>query len=248
MTPAEAAEGRHQRGGSGALFPQTSWTLLADACGTDDASASARDEFLARYYKPVRAYLGAILRDPEETDELTQSFFERAVLSGRLLKAADRNKGSFRPFLKQALRNFVTDHLRRQPTGRIPMVHPDAGTRGWDAVTDGPHPPSAETEYHRAWVRNLLEIALVKVREACETKGQEQHFEMFCGRYLDESGEQPSWSDLGRPFGLDEKAARNRTETVARHFRLFLREMLAEETGSGRGADEEIAALLGLLS
>jgi RNA polymerase sigma factor (sigma-70 family) len=236
------------RPGSKAVFPQTSWTLLAEACGADGAAARAREEFLTRYYKPVRAYLGSIVRDPERADELTQSFFERVVLSGRILRAADRSKGGFRPFLKQALRNFVTDDLRRQAAGPGPTVRPDAATRGWDSVTDGPSPPSPETEYHQAWVRNLLEIALTKVRDACAAKGQEHHFELFRGRYLSETEDQPSWRELGAPFGLDEKAARNRTETVARHFRLVLREMLAEDAGPGHGADEELAALLHLLS
>jgi len=236
------------RKGNVGLFPQTSWTLLAAAAGSDDGRAAAREEFFARYYRPVRAYIGAIVRDPEQTDELTQSFFERAVLSGRLLNAADRSKGSFRPFLKQALRNFVKDHFRRERTAGSATVRPDAGTHGWDGLTDGPQAASVETEYDRAWVRNLLEVALSRVAAACAAKGQDRHFQMFCGRYLHESGEQPSWRDLGQPFDLDEKAARNRTETVARHFRFVLRQMLAEETGSGAGADVELAELLGVLS
>jgi len=237
-----------QRKGGAGLFPQTSWTLLAAAAGSGDGRAAAREEFFARYYRPVRAYIGAILRDPEQADELTQSFFERAVLSGRLLNAADRSKGSFRPFLKQALRNFVKDHFRRRPAGGSSTLHPDAGAHGWDSLAGGPQVASVEDEYHRAWVRNLLEIALNRVAATCAAKGQDQHFQMFCGRYLNESGEEPSWRDLGQPFDLDEKAARNRTETVARHFRFVLRHMLAEETGSGPAADAELAELLQILS
>lgn len=232
---------------SGALFPVTSWTLLAEARAEGEAAKAARDELVARYYRPVRAYLGAIVHDPEQADELTQSFFERVVLSGRLAGAANRDKGSFRPFIKQALRNFVTDHRRRPQLGGGQVVRPDDATRGWEAVTDGPHPASAETEYHNAWVRALLEAALERVRATCAARGQEEHFRLFLGRYLNESGEEPSWRDLGQLSGLDEKAARNRTETVARHFRLVLRQMLVEETGSVEAADAEVSALLALL-
>jgi DNA-directed RNA polymerase specialized sigma24 family protein len=195
----------------------------------------------------MRAYIAAIVRDSEQADELTQSFFERIVLSGRLLKSADRTKGSFRPFVKQALRNFVTDHLRKGPPGGKHVVHPDGATQGWDAVTPVTQPPSAETEYHNAWVRALLEVTLQRVREACVARGQEQHFQLFLARYLNDSGEVPSWRDLGRPHDLDEKAARNRTETVARHFRLVLRQLLVQETGSVEAADAEVSALLALL-
>ena len=65
--------------------------------------------------------------------------------------------------------------------------------------------------------------------------------------YLCDAPEPPSWRELGTTVGIDEKAARSRTETVARHFRLVLREILREEAGTEESVDEEIAALLALL-
>jgi RNA polymerase sigma factor (sigma-70 family) len=231
----------------GAVFPDTSWTLLEAACDTAERGQLAREEFTVRYYKPVRAYIAAIVRDPEQTDELTQSFFERVVLSGRLLRAADPKRGSFRPYLKQALRNFTIDHLRHQTLGGAQIVRPEEDTRGWEALPSGPRPPSPETEYHNAWVRALLERTLEEVRQLCLARGQAVHFELFRGRYFGEAAEPPSWRELGERFGLDEKAARNRTETVARHFRVLLRQTLVADTGSIAAADDEIAALLALL-
>ena len=66
-------------GSRAALPPMLSWTLLAEANG--EHGDAARNALVARYYRPVRAYLGAIVRDTERTDELTQAFFERVVLS-----------------------------------------------------------------------------------------------------------------------------------------------------------------------
>jgi hypothetical protein len=90
----------------------------------------------------------------------------------------------------------------------------------------------------------LLEEALANVQALCEAKGQQEHFALFAGRYLSASGEQPSWRELGAYFNLDEKTARSRSETVARHFRLILRELLVQDVGAGKNVDEEIAALL----
>jgi DNA-directed RNA polymerase specialized sigma24 family protein len=233
-----------ERPSSRAPLPATSWTLLAEA--TSDHGDAARNELVARYYRPVRAYLGAIVRDSERTDELTQAFFEQVVLSGRLLRAADRQRGTFRALLKQALRNFVTDDHRRRQVATRRDVHPDGDTQGWDAIGDDVG-QSAELDYHQAWVRALLDLALARVREACLSRGQEAHYQLFTGRYLSGSGVPPSWRELGAPLGIDEKAARNRTETVARHFRLVLRRMLIEETGSPGGAAAEAAALLEML-
>ena len=231
-----------ERPAARAPLPPTSWTLLAEA--TRDGTA--RNELVSRYFRPVRAYIGAIVRDTERTDELTQAFIERIMLSGRLLQAADRQRGSFRALLKQALRNFVTDDLRRRQIASHRDVHPDSGTQGWDAIGNDVG-QSAESEYHQAWVRALLDLALARVRETCLARGQEAHFQLFSGRYLSGSAEPPSWRELGAAHGIDEKAARNRTETVARHFRLVLRRMLIDETGSAGGAAAEAAALLEML-
>src|SRR3990172_4496095 len=124
--------------GAGGRLPPTSWTLLAAAQGEGNVAAVAREESVRRYCPPVHAYLAAILRDavgPVEPEELTQGFFSQAVATGRLLAGADRTKGSFRPYLKQALRNYVIDWQRKQ--GRTPQaeVRPDADDRGgWERV------------------------------------------------------------------------------------------------------------------
>jgi len=224
-----------------APLPPTSWTLLAEAVGED--GTKARTELAHRYFRPVRAYVGAIVRDTERADELTQAFFERIMLSGRLIQTADRTKGSFRALLKQALRNFVTDDGRRTQVATRREMRPDDDERGWDAVS-GAVNESAESEYHDAWVRALLEHALDTVRQECRARGQEEHFELFAARYLHDGSEPPSWREIGRPRRLDEKAARNRTETVARRFRVVLRRMLIDEAGSTGGADREVAELL----
>ena len=224
-----------------APLPATSWTLLAEAVGED--GARARSELSQRYFRPVRAYLGAIVRDTERADELTQAFFERIMLSGRLIQTADRTKGSFRSLLKQALRNFVTDDGRRVQVSTRREVHPDDDERGWDAIGAAVN-ESAESQYHDAWVRALLEHALDTVRDECRARGQEEHFDLFAARYLHDGGAPPSWREIGHPRQLDEKAARNRTETVARRFRVVLRRMLIDEAGSTRAVDREVAELL----
>lgn len=243
---------REQKGqdaqGAGNRLPQTSWTLLVAARGEGSDAAAAREEFARRYYPPVHAYLAAIIRDsvgpmePEELEELTQRFFVQAVATGRLLAGADRAKGSFRPYLKQALRNYVKDRQKEwQRKGRLSEADSDELDRFADPS------PGPDAAFHAAWVRSLVEEALGKVQAMCQAKGQQEHFALFVGHYLSESGEQPAWRDLGTTFHLDEKTARSRTETVARHFRFVLREMLAQDVGAAQNVDEEIAALLAAL-
>jgi len=224
-------------------FPETSWMLLDAARGASPEARAAMEEFAARYRQPTYAYLAAIVRNPEEAEELAQGFFADVVASGRLLARVDRSRGSFRPYLKQALRNYVASKKRR----RIPeQVYPDAQESGWEQL-DLRAEGSPEAAFHRAWVQKLLAEALAGVRQLCEEKNQQEHYALFEARYLSPASAPPSWRELGQKFGLDEKAARSRAETVARHFRVVLREMLVAETGSEAAADEEVSTLLAFL-
>jgi RNA polymerase sigma factor (sigma-70 family) len=232
---------------AGVLLPKTSWTLLVTAQGEGETAVAAREEFARRYYRPVHAYVRAIVQDPQKAEDLTQGFFTGAVATGRILIGADRAKGRFRPYLKQALRNFITDSQRRQQreerlfAEREHSVDSDRAVDDLDLAEDPS--PGPDAAFHNAWVRALLNEAMDQVRATCEARGQQEHFKLFLGRYLTELDEPPSWRDLGTAFNLDEKTARSRADTVARHFRLVLRGILAEEVGV-ENIDEEIASLL----
>jgi RNA polymerase sigma factor (sigma-70 family) len=227
-------------------FPSTSWDLLADASRRGDRCTTALNEFADRYYTAVRAYIAAITRNPVDADDLTQRFFETIVLSGRLLIHADRERGSFRPYLKQAIRNFLIDERRRQARSVEADVRPDAMQDGWNMLVSDSS-PAPDAELLRAWARSLVAIAVARLERVCEANHQEQHFELFVRRYLTDADEVPSWREVGEPFGLAEKIARSRAETAARHFRALLRNLVASDIGSGQTIDEELQALLAVL-
>ena len=177
-------------------FPSTSWDLLAGASRSGQ-SAAALDEFAERYYAAVRAFIAAIVRQPVEADDLTQRFFETVVLSGRLLTRADPEKGSFRPYLKQAIRNFLVDEYRRQARSVNPDVRPDSLDDGWNGVL-GESTISPDAELLRAWARSIVSMAVARVQKVCEENGQAQHFQMFAHRYLGDSDRPADMAGSGR--------------------------------------------------
>ena len=145
----------------------------------------------------------------------------------------------------------MIDHYRRKRR-EGPQVHPDlAGDEGWDAVVPA-RLPAAEAAFHCAWVRQILAEALTRVRAQCLKRKQQLHLDLFEARYLTDGDFPPSWEELGARYGIDQKTARARTDTVARHFRLVLRRMVRGEIsmpfdsrhGSDAALDEEIRALL----
>ena len=227
-------------------FPSTSWELLNDAARRDGRSAVALNEFAELYYPAVRAFVAAIVREPARTDDLTQRFFETVVLSGRLLTHADPRRGSFRPYLKQAIRNFLVDEYRRRTrslqSSEVPLETAGGGRPALAGESARP-----DREMLRAWGRSLVAMAVARVESICRQNGQDQHFQLFKRRYLSDADEPPSWRDVGEMFGLDEKIARSRADTAVRHFRTVLRELIASDIGTGGSIDEELRAVIAIL-
>lgn len=239
-TPLRAPQRAHLQ------FPSTSWDLLADASRRGDRSAAALAEFSERYYAAVRAFIAAVTRDAVDSDDLTQRFFETVVLSGRLLTQADPGRGSFRPYLKRVIRNFLVDEHRRRARAIDPDVRPDGLDEGWNAIVADAS-PGPDEELLRAWGRSLVAMAIARLETRCRENGQDQHFQLFTRRYLTDPDHPPSWRDVGATFGLDEKIARSRAETAVRHFRALLRDLVASDVGSEEGIDEEIQAVMAVL-
>ena len=194
-----------------------------------------------------------LVRDAEQAQELTQEFFARLSAPGSVLERAQKEKGAFHNYVQEALRHLATDHHRRRSKEAL-QAHPDqASDGGWEAM-ELPGLPAAEAAFHHAWVKLTLGEALARVRTLCLKRNQQVHLSLFEARYLSEAPA-PSWQELGARYGLDQKTARERADTVVRHFRLVLRRMLRHEimiTNDGRpwrevteeAIDQEIKALL----
>jgi DNA-directed RNA polymerase specialized sigma24 family protein len=220
--------------------------LLADASRRAPNAGDALNEFADRYYQAVRAFIAAVARPGSDVDDLTQRFFETAILGGRVLPKADRARGPFRPYLRQAIRNFLVDEYRREARLVRADVRPDAENDGWGviAIPDAAEP---EREMLRAWAKRLVALAVGQTRQLCEARGLAAHFALFAQRYLAE-GDPPSWRDVGVAFGLDAKLARNRADTAARQFRAVLRHLVLQDVGGDASRiDEELRAVMALL-
>lgn len=232
-------------------FPETSWTLLANARKRTDEGARARDDFAHRYYRPVLEFLLVLVQDSEQARELAQDFFVRLTAPGGILERANPERGALRDYLQKVLRNLVIDCHRRDRKRDL-ETHPDQASAGaWELMEIAGY-STAEAAFHQAWVKVTLAEALSRVRGLCNKRKQDIHLDLFEARYLTEVHPPPTWEELGARHGLDQVAARDRADTVARHFRLVLRRMLRNEIAVADGRhqvidaaiDEEIRALL----
>ena len=116
----------------------TEWDLVFQAHrGPPEPMAEAQAMLIRRYAGAVHRYLLGAVRDPDVAAELSQEFALR-FLRGDFHRA-DPARGRFRDFVKQALRNLMTDYRRRQWARPRPLgvdvpepAHPSPGLEDFD--------------------------------------------------------------------------------------------------------------------
>lgn len=79
----------------------TRWAILKDPV-----------QFLLRYGPALRKYLQALLKNPDDVDEIAQDILTKVVQNA--FNRANPDNGRFRDYLKVAVRNAALMHLRRK--------------------------------------------------------------------------------------------------------------------------------------
>lgn len=121
----------------------TRWSLVrrAHVAGKPETASEARQILVLRYAPAVRKYLGGILKNSEEADELSQEVMLR-LLRGDLA-GADPDRGRFRDLLKTAVRNLAHKHwekgnVRRTVDAELDHVMGDTPSdEGWKTAWQG---------------------------------------------------------------------------------------------------------------
>ena len=78
----------------------TEWTVVRDPA-----------RFVMRYARAIQRYLGALIQNPHDAEEVAQEFFLRVTQHGFF--HTRKGAGRFRDYLKAAVRNAALNFLRR---------------------------------------------------------------------------------------------------------------------------------------
>jgi RNA polymerase sigma-70 factor (ECF subfamily) len=212
-------------------FPETRWSQLLDLRDPAHPEYAEHLERLARrYWKPVYHYARA-LRPSADAEDLAQQFFT-LLLSRRDLERLSPERGSFRGFLKTALRNFLVSQDRA--AAARPRLFPfEEAEAIWkdDRLTP-------EQAFDREWVRGVLAQATSRLR----TESKPQAFEIFRKYCLEETGR--SYGELAREEGLSEDDVRNRLREMRQRLREILEDELREYLSPGQSVEEELRFIL----
>jgi DNA-directed RNA polymerase specialized sigma24 family protein len=244
-----------ESGGLERRFPPTRRSAVA-LLGSGDAAEVARafETLVRAYMRPVYAHIRLRWnRSPADARDLTQGFFARAF-EKRQLSTYDREKATFRTYLKAALDHFILEsdraERREKRGGAAVRLSLDFDVAEELLSREGPRDANAaEKAFETEWTRSLFAAAVDALEARCKEEGKETYFAAFKRYVLEpeidgaEDG-RPSYAELAVELSLSVTDVTNYLAWGRRTFRALVLEELRAVTASDEEWRSEARALL----
>ena len=238
-------------------FSTTRWSVVLSCADSGIESAAARDslsELCKTYWRPIFAYLCRRGYSTQDAEDLTQDFFS-SLLEGPLLKRADPERGRFRSLLLKALQDFLghaTEKLNaRKRGGGVKFVSWD------DWMAEAPSQLSISAQalnswspeqlFDLRWAATVVEQALRRLREECESRKRLRLFETL-SVYLTTERADVSYPNLAAILGITESAVKKQIHNLRRRYRWLICEEVAQTIEDPRDVEDEIRYLCATLA
>jgi hypothetical protein len=196
-------------------------------------------QFVMRYAAAVRRYVGALVKNPHDSEDVVQDFLLRTVR--RPFTPEQIRRGRFRDYLKAVLRNAALTHFRRGSHA------PSAGTDHLAGIA-----AEVDDDANRAWLAEWRDCLLRRAWQALELHEQAAP-EGIAYTVLRLAADHPDESSAslaaraaaltGRVVGVD--AFRKQLSRARRHFAQMIVDEIRQtlEDGSAEDVVEELRDL-----
>ncbi|MFN2541784.1 MAG: RNA polymerase sigma factor [Chthoniobacterales bacterium] len=247
----------HEGEGEPREFVTTRWSLIFSAANLGSEEQKARDalaELCRTYWRPIFLFVRARGYSIEEAQDLTQDFFV-IILRNNWFQHADRNRGRFRSLLLKSVQNFLINaaakaHAHKRGGG-AEFVSWDDWTAEARSQLSLPEqalkslPP--ERLFDLAWATTVVEHALQRLREECESKGKLWLFQAL-SRHLTEERNEMSYADLSAELGVAETVVKKQLHNMRQRYRSLLRAEVSQTVDNSADVDDEIRYLCASLA
>ena len=239
-------------GAGAASFATTHWSVLLAAGGqVGEPQATAALEQLCRtYWYPLYACVRRRGCQPQDAQDLTQGFFA-ALLAGRYLAQANRERGRFRTFLLTAFDNFLHNEHDRATAlkrgGGHEIVSWEEHTAEGRYAQEPAGGLSPEQIYEKRWAATLLERVLVRLREESDQAERRELFDQLKPHLWGEDEATP-YAQLAARFNVSVSAIKVTVHRLRRRYRDVLREEIAQTVADPAEIDGEIQYLIRVMS
>ncbi len=228
------------------LFPQTQWTVISQARGSDDPAVAEGLRTLALgYWRPLYLYLRRRGEAHEDAADTVQGFFGH-ILSTAFLSHIDREGGKFRSYLLASLERWQSRNRQREQA-----VKRGGGTLHvpLDEVSEMENMPtffstmSPEEAYDYQWALEMVERATDKLRSLYAQRGRERWFDCLAGA-LPGSAELPPYPELAADLESTEGAVRKAVFDLRQAFAEMLHREIRATVRSPEEAQDELQHLI----
>jgi RNA polymerase sigma-70 factor (ECF subfamily) len=238
-------------------FQTTRWSMVLSCARTSDTQEVAQralTELCRAYWRPVFALICRRGHSAADAQDLTQDFF-LMLLKGNLLSLANPARGRFRSLLRTALEHFLTDMKnsaqRQKRGGQIQFVQWDEwlaeAPSQLSIYEQDPHDWSADRIFDVRWAATMVEQALRRLAEECETRGRLRMFSAL-RVYLSTERVEISYAKLSTSLGVSEATIKRVLHQLRVRFRTLLREEVARTVDEPAEIDDEIRYLCAALA
>src|SRR5438067_782584 len=238
-------------------FATTRWSLVL-TCGSSKSDEGNARQALAElsrvYWRPVFAVICRRGYSVPDAQDLTQDFFVM-LLKGNLLGLADPARGRFRTLLRTAIQNFLNDKQqlakREKRGGGVQFV-------AWDDwMSEAPSQLSIsgrgfenwpmERIFDLRWAATVVEQALRRLAEECESRGRLRMFTTL-SKYLSLERVEISYATLSASLGVPETVIKRVLHQLRVRYRTILREEVSQTVANPPDVDDEIRYLCAILA
>jgi RNA polymerase sigma-70 factor (ECF subfamily) len=238
-------------------FVTTRWSLVLSAAKSGSGEGDAHDalaELCRTYWRPIFSFVCRRGYSTQDAQDLTQDFFVM-ILERNWLEHANPNRGRFRSLLLKSLQNFLINatekaHARKRG-GDVKFVSWD----DWMLEAPSPIPISAqaldslppEQLFDLRWAVTVVERALRRLREECESKGKLRLFHALSG-YLAAERDEVSYPKLSTALGVPETSVKKQLHSMRLRYRSLLRDEVAHTVADPAEVEDEIRHLCAALA
>jgi RNA polymerase sigma factor (sigma-70 family) len=229
-------------------LPTTHWSLVVGAGQKTSAESAAALEALCRaYWRPLYCYVRRLGQNPDDAQDLTQSFFT-FFLERKSVRRADRDRGRFRSFLLTSFKNFLTNEWRKKQA--------EKRGRGLSFIsldlqdTEGRYQaeaPSADLTpdklFEKRWALALLEQVLARLRAEYEADGRLDIFDHLKTFVWGEKSDS-SQTDIGALLGMNANAVAQAVRRLRKRYAELLRAEIANTLSAPGDVEDELRHLL----
>jgi DNA-directed RNA polymerase specialized sigma24 family protein len=232
---------------SGERFLTTCWTEVLAAQGESTQAGTALASLCATYYAPVYAYVARTSTDLGDPRDLTQEFFAR-LLAGRVLVAAEREKGRFRGYLLGAVKHYLADTRDRLHAIKRGAQHEHVplpvGTDTSPAFEiRAPEDRSTDAWFDRQWGLAILDLVMNALAAESELQGKAAQFQLLKGWLAGDAGVL-SQAEAAAQLGVSEGAVKVAIHRLRKRFRDLVKAEIAQTVSTEQEMREELRYLI----